>query len=215
MRIVIADDQGMVRQGLRAMIEKQDDMEVVGEAQDGWEVVEIAKKLSPDLVIMDISMPNLNGVEATRQILDENPNIKIIALSMYPHKRYVTEMLRVGASGYVLKSHLFDELVKALDAASVGKHYLSPQITDVLVDEVVNKLSENEDSGLNKLTSRERQVLQLIAEGLSTKQVALRLSISPKTADANRRQIMKELGIHSIAELTKYAIREGLTSADF
>jgi DNA-binding NarL/FixJ family response regulator len=215
MRIVIADDQGMVRQGLKAMIEEQPDMKVVGEAQDGWQVVELAKKLSPDIIIMDISMPNLNGVEATRQILEEKPNTKIIALSMYPHKRYVTEMLKAGASGYVLKSYLFDELVKALDAASAGKHYLSPQITDVLVDVAVKKLSVNEDGGLSKLTPRERQVLQLIAEGLSTKQIALRLSISPKTADANRRQIMKTLDIHSIAELTKYAIREGITTADF
>ena len=215
MRIVIADDQGMVRQGLKAMIEEQTDMEVVGEARDGWQVVELAKELSPNIIIMDISMPNLNGVEATRQIIEDNPNIKVIALSMYPHKQYVTEMLKAGASGYVLKSYLFDELVKALDAAAAGEHYLSPQITDVLVDEYVNKLSDEEESGLTRLTPRERQVLQLIAEGLSTKQIALRLNISPKTADANRREIMSKLDIHSIAELTKYAIREGLTTADF
>ncbi|MBN2137734.1 MAG: response regulator transcription factor [Sedimentisphaerales bacterium] len=215
MRIIIADDQGMVRQGLKAMITAKTDMEVIGEAADGWEVVELAKKLRPDVIVMDISMPNLNGVEATRQILEENPDIKVIALSMYPHKRYVTEMLKVGASGYVLKSYLFDELIKALNAAIAGEHYLSPQITDVLVDEYVHKLAAGEPGNLSKLTARERQVLQLIAEGLSTKQVALRLNISPKTADANRRQIMNTLGIHSVAELTKYAIREGLTSADF
>ena len=215
MRIVIADDEGIMRQGLKALIEGQTDMEVVGEAQDGWRVVELAKKLTPDVVIMDVSMPNLNGVEATRQILEENPNIKIIALSMYPHKRYVTEILRAGALGYVLKSYLFDELLKALDAATNGEHYLSPKITDVLIDEYVHNLSANQDNGLSKLTGRERQVLQLIAEGLSTKQIALRLKISPKTADANRREIMNTLDIHSIAELTKYAIREGLTTADF
>jgi len=215
MRIVIADDQGMVRQGLRALIQEQADMEVVGEAQDGWEVVQRAKELSPDIVIMDISMPNLNGVEATRQILRERPNTRIIALSMYPHKRYVTEMLRVGASGYVLKSCLFDELVKAIHAAAAGGHYLSPQITDVLVDEYVNKTSASEENGLSSLSKRGRQVLQLIAEGLSTKQIALRLSISQKTADANRRELMNKLDKHSVAELTKYAIREGLTTADF
>ena len=215
MRIVIADDEGIMRQGLKALIEGQTDMEVVGEAQDGWRVVELAKKLTPDVVIMDVSMPNLNGVEATRQILEENPYIKIIALSMYPHKRYVTEILRAGALGYVLKSYLFDELLKALDAATNGEHYLSPKITDVLIDEYVHNLSANQDNGLSKLTGRERQVLQLIAEGLSTKQIALRLKISPKTADANRREIMNTLDIHSIAELTKYAIREGLTTADF
>ncbi|HLB74983.1 MAG TPA: response regulator transcription factor [Sedimentisphaerales bacterium] len=215
MRIVIADDQGMVRQGLRALIKEQPDMEVVGEAQDGWQVVQLAKELSPDIVIMDISMPNLNGVEAARQILRERPDTKIIALSMYPHKRYVTEMLAVGASGYVLKSNLFDELVKALHAAAAGGHYLSPQITDVLVGEYVNKISTNEENGLSRLSNRERLVLQLIAEGLSTKQIALRLCISQKTADANRREIMKKLDKHSVAELTKYAIREGLTTADF
>lgn len=215
MRIVIADDQGMVRQGLRALIKEQPDMEVVGEAQDGWQVVQLAKELSPDIVIMDISMPNLNGVEAARQILRERPDTKIIALSMYPHKRYVTEMLAVGASGYVLKSNLFDELVKALHAAAAGGHYLSPQITDVLVGEYVNKVSATEEDGLSRLSNRERLVLQLIAEGLSTKQIALRLCISQKTADANRREIMKKLDKHSVAELTKYAIREGLTTADF
>src|SRR3990172_1440977 len=178
MRIVIADDQGMVRQGLRALIKEQPDMEVVGEAQDGWQVVQLAKELSPDIVIMDISMPNLNGVEAARQILRERPDTKIIALSMYPHKRYVTEMLAVGASGYVLKSNLFDELVKALHAAAAGGHYLSPQITDVLVGEYVNKVSATEEDGLSRLSNRERLVLQLIAEGLSTKQIALRLFIS-------------------------------------
>ncbi len=215
MRIVIADDQGMVRQGLRALIEEQADMEVVGEAQDGWQVVELAKELCPDIVIMDISMPNLNGVEATRQILEERPNTRVIALSMYPHKRYVTEMLAIGASGYILKFCLFDELVKAVHAAAAGQHYLSPQITDVLVDEYVNKVSATEENGLGSLSKRERQVLQLVAEGLSTKQIALRLSISQKTADANRRELMNKLGKHSVADLTKYAIREGLTTADF
>ncbi len=215
MRIVIADDEGIMRQGLRALIEKQDDMEVVGEAQDGWRVVELAKRLTPDVVIMDISMPNLNGLEATRQILEENPNIKIIALSMYPHKRYVTEILKAGALGYVLKSYLFDELLRALDAATNGRHYLSPKITDVLIDEVVHNLSGDGDDSLSNLTPRQRQELQLIAEGLSTKEIGLCLKISPKTADANRRAIMDILDIHSIAGLTKYAIQTGITTADF
>lgn len=215
MRIVIADDEGIMRQGLRALIEGQTDMKVIGEAQDGWQVVERAKELTPDVVIMDVSMPNLNGVEATRQILEENPSIKVIALSMYPHKGYVTEILKAGALAYVLKSYLFDELLKALDAATKGQHYLSPKITDVLIDEVLHKLPGDGGDSLSNLTPRERQVLQLIAEGLSTKQIALHLSISPKTADANRRTIMNKLDIHSIAELTKYAIREGVTSPDF
>jgi DNA-binding NarL/FixJ family response regulator len=222
MRIVIADDQGIMRQGLTALIREQPDMEVVGEAQDGWQAVALAKELKPDAVVMDISMPNLNGVDATRQILADNPNIKVVALSMHPDRHYVTDILKAGALAYVLKSYFVDELVKALHAAEAGQHYLSPQITDVLVDEIVNKTSANDQNGpsgspgrLGPLTDRQRQVLQLIAEGLSTKQIALRLSISPKTADANRRELMNKLDEHSIAELTKYAIREGLTTADF
>ena len=215
MRIVIAEDQGIVRQGLSALIREQPDMEVVGEAQDGWQAVALAKELKPDAVVMDISMPNLNGVDATRRILAENPNIKVVALSMHPDRHYVTEILKAGALAYVLKSYFVDELVKALHAAAAGEHYLSPQITDVLVDQIVNKPSANAQNGLNRLTDRQRQVLQLTAEGLSTKQIALRLCISSKTADANRREIMNQLGIFNIAELTKYAIREGLTSAEF
>jgi len=215
MRIVIADDEGILRQGLSALIREQPDMEVVGEAQDGWQAVALAKELKPDAVVMDISMPNLNGVDATRQILAENPNIKVVALSMHPDRHYVTEILKAGALAYVLKSYFVDELIKALHAAAAGEHYLSPQITDVLVDEIVNKASVNDQNGLSRLTGRLRQVLQLTAEGLSTKQIATRLCISPKTADANRREIMNQLGIFTIAELTKYAIREGLTSAEF
>ena len=215
MRIVIADDEGILRQGLSALIREQPDMEVVGEAQDGWQAVALAKELKPDAVVMDISMPNLNGVDATRQILAENPNIKVVALSMHPDRHYVTEILKAGALAYVLKCYFVDELIKALHAAVAGEHYLSPQITDVLVDQIVNKTSANDQNGLSRLTGRLRQVLQLTAEGLSTKQIALRLCISPKTADANRREIMNQLGIFTIAELTKYAIREGLTSAEF
>ena len=222
MKIVIADDQGIMRQGLAALIREQPDMEVVGEAQDGWEAVALAKELKPDAVVMDISMPNLNGVDATRRILAENPNIKVVALSMHPDRHYVTDILKAGALAYVLKSCFVDELVKALHAAEAGQHYLSPQITDVLVDEIVNQTSANDQNGpsrspgrLGPLTDRQRQVLQLIAEGLSTKQIALHLCISQKTADANRREVMNKLDKHSVAELTKYAIREGLTTADF
>lgn len=215
MRIVIADDQGILRQGLSALIREQPDMEVVGEARDGWQAVALAKELKPDAVVMDISMPNLNGVDATRQILAEDPNIKVVALSMHPDRHYVMEILKAGALAYVLKCYFVDELIKALHAAAAGEHYLSPQITDVLVDEIVNNASANDQNGLSRLTGRQRQVLQLTAEGLSTKQIATRLCISPKTADANRREIMNQLGIFTIAELTKYAIREGLTSAEF
>jgi len=215
MRILIADDHGIMREGLRSLIEKQDDMEVVGEAEDGQMVVELARELSPDVIIVDITMPNLNGVDAARQILKENEDAKIIALSMHSNRLFVTKMLQTGVLGYVLKSYLFDELVKAIYAVSSKKYYLSPQITDFLVEDCIDKVPEACESGSERLTDRDRHMLQLLSEGQSSKQIAIRLGISPKTADAKRRQIMDKLGIYSVAELTKYAVREGLTSLEF
>lgn len=215
MRILIADDHGVVRQGLKSLIEKQDDMEVVGQAEDGSTAVKLAAELSPDIVIMDISMPNLNGVQATSLILNQNSNIRIIALSMHSNRRLVTAMLKAGAFGYVLKSYLFDELIRAIHSVVAGKRYLSPQVTDVLVEDYINQSPTSKESVSDKLTDRECRILQLLAEGHTTKEIALVLNISPKTCDANRRHIMNKLGIFSIAELTKYAIREGLTSLEF
>lgn len=215
MRILIADDHGIVRQGLKALLEKQADMEIVGEAGDGPTVVRLAAELSPDVVIMDISMPNMNGIQATRLILHKVPDTRIVALSTYSKRSFVIEMLKAGALAYVLKSYLFDELARAIHAVSLNEHYLSPRITDVLIEDYINRTSTAEAGASGKLTDRERQMLQLLAEGQSTKQIALSLSVSPKTADASRRQIMNKLGIFSIAELTKYAIREGLTSLEF
>jgi DNA-binding NarL/FixJ family response regulator len=177
--------------------------------------VELAKGLSPEVVLMDIAMPNVNGVEATRQILEENPDIRIIALSVHFDKHFVTEMLKAGASGYVLKSCLFDEVLRAVQTVGAGGHYLSPKITGVVLDDYVQYVTAAEKSTEGRLTERERQVVQLLTEGKSTKQIALQLHASPKTVDSNRRQIMNKLGIFSIAELTKYAIREGLTSQEF
>ncbi len=215
MRILIADDHGVVRQGLRFLIEKQPDMEVVGEAEDGLVAARLAKELLPDIVIMDVSMPNLNGIEATRLILHEAPDARIIALSMYFNRNLIIEMLKAGALGYVLKSYLFDELVRAIRAVAANERYLSPRVTAVLVEDYINQLPASDKSTPCGLADRERQILQLLSEGQSTKQIALRLNISPKTADANRRQIMNKLGIFNVAELTKYAIREGLTSVEF
>jgi len=215
MKILIADDHGIMREGLRSLIEKQDDMEVVGEAEDGQMVVELARELCPDVIIVDITMPNLNGVDAARQILRENGDAKIIALSMHSNRLFVTKMLQTGVLGYVLKSYLFDELVKAIYAVASKKYYLSPQITDVLVEDCVDNVPEACESVSERLTDRDRHMLQLLSEGQSSKQIALRLGISPKTADAKRRQIMDKLGIYSVAELTKYAVREGLTSLEF
>ena len=215
MKVLIAEDHGVVRQGLRALIENEPDIEVVGEAEDGLKVVELAKQLLPDVVLMDITMPNLNGVEATRFIREDNPNIQIIALSVHFDRHFVMEMLRAGASGYVLKSYLFDEVHRALRTVEAGQHYLSPKITEIVLDDYIPLISKAQEASRELLTTRERHIVQLLAEGKTTKQIALHLHVSPKTVDSNRRQVMDKLGISTVAELTKYAIREGLTSAEF
>ena len=215
MNILIADDHGVMREGLKVLIENQPDMNVVGEAEDGQKVMQLAKQLSPDIIIMDIAMPNLNGVEATRLILEENPDVRIIALSVHSDKHFVTEMLKAGASGYVLKSCLFDEVLRAIQAVGDGDYYLSPKITDVVVDDYKYYMAKLNKSSEIRLTTRGRQVIQLLAEGKSIKQIALCLHVSPKTVDSNRREVMNKLGIFNVAELTKFAIREGLTSAEF
>lgn len=215
MKILIVDDHGILREGLKFLLEKQNDMEVIGEAEDGLSAVRLAKDLQPDVVIMDISMPNLNGIEATSLIIREVPGVKIIALSMYSNKKFIIDVLKAGASGYVLKSYLFDELVKAIRSVAANERYLSPKVASVLVDEYISKNFANKSSESDILSERERKILQLLAEGKSIKEIALSLHLNPKTADANRRQIMDKLGIYNIAEITKYAIREGLTSAEF
>ncbi|GAI21506.1 unnamed protein product, partial [marine sediment metagenome] len=160
------------------------------------------------------TMPDLNGVEAARQIVSEFPDVKIIALSMHSDSLFVTEMLRSGASGYLLKDCAFEELARAIRTVVAGKTYLSPSISGVVVDDYLHRLSKANFSGLEVLTYREREVLQLLAEGKSTKQIALKLHISVKTVETHRRQIMNRLDIHTVAELTKYAIRKGLTSLE-
>lgn len=212
--ILLADDHAIIRQGLRSLLEKQPDIEVVAEAEDGREAFELVRKLLPDIVVMDVTMPNLNGIEAARQIHSEFPGTKVIALSIHSNRRFVGDMLKAGAAGYILKEGLFDELVRAIQAVAAGDSYLSPRVTGVVVDDYVNRLSRTSDSLLAALTSREREVLQLVAEGKSTKQIASDLHVSVKTVEANRRQTMEKLDLHSVAELTKYAVREGLTTLE-
>lgn len=212
--ILLADDHAIIRQGLRSLLEKQPNMEVVGEAENGREAFELVRELLPDIVVMDVTMPNLNGIEATRQIHSEFPETKVIALSIHSNRRFVGDMLKAGAVGYILKEGLFDELVRAIQAVASGDVYLSPRVTGVVVDDYVNRVSRTGDSLLAALTSREREVLQLVAEGKSTKQIASDLYVSVKTVEANRRQVMEKLDLHSIAELTKYAVREGLTTLE-
>lgn len=210
-RILLADDHRIVRQGLVALLEKQTDLKVVATAEDGRKTVRLAKELRPDLVIMDIAMPVLNGIEACRQILAEAPHTKVIALSMHSDRRFVTGMLQAGASGYLLKDCAYDELMNAITQVKAGHIYLSPRITSTVVEDYVRKLSPMDSSVFQVLTAREREVLQLLAEGKTTKEIAASLHVSVKTIETHRKQIMDKLNVHSLAELTKYAIREGLT----
>ena len=213
-RVLLVDDHAIIREGLRSLLEKQPDMEVVADTDDGRKALELVGELLPDIVIMDITMRGLNGIEATRRIITEFPAVKVIALSIHSKRRYVADMLSAGAAGYILKECLFDELVQAIKAVAAGGRYLSPRIIDVVVSDYVKHLSVTADSPFEALKTREREVLQLVAEGKSTKQIALELHVSTKTIEANRRQIMEKLDIHSVAELTKYAVREGLTTLE-
>ena len=211
-RILLADDHKIIREGLRALLGKNADMEVIEEAQDGLTTVHLAKRLLPDIVIMDIGMPDMNGIDATRQIISETKGIRVIALSMHSDRRFVLQMLKAGASGYLLKDSAFEELTQAIRTVMAGQPYLSPRITDVVIKEYIHHLPANETTVFTALSAREREVLQLLTEGKATKQIASCLNVSVKTIETHRQQIMEKLNIHSIAELTKYAIREGLTS---
>ncbi|MEE9302648.1 MAG: response regulator transcription factor [Thiotrichaceae bacterium] len=211
-RIVLADDHKIVRDGLRSLLEKQTDMEIVAEAEDGRTVVQQVQKLSPDIVIMDISMPGLNGIDATYQIIAKSPKIKVLALSMHSDKRFVEGMLKAGASGYILKDSAFTELISAIRVLTSNQIYLSPPIASVVTNDYISKKTKAGFSVGLTLTTREREVLQLLAEGKSTKGISSALNVSVKTIETHRKKIMEKLNIHNIAELTKYAIREGLTT---
>lgn len=212
-RILLADDHEIVRQGLRSLLEKESDMQVVGEAADGRNAVRLAQELAPHVVLMDITMPDLNGVEATRQIIARDKSVRIIALSMHSGRRFMAETLKAGASGYLLKECAVAELIGAIRTVIAGRVYLSPRVTDIVVDDYVRHVPSSEGLGGN-LTAREREVLQLIAEGRTTKEIAGRLYVSVKTVEAHRAQIMEKLRIRSVAGLTKFAIHEGLTSPE-
>lgn len=211
-RILLADDHKIIREGLRALLVNQRDIDVIGEAEDGRSTVKLSHELSPDIVIMDISMPDMNGIEAARQIISRDSRIKVIALSVHSDKRFVIEMLNAGASGYLLKDCAFEELANAIRTVMSNRSYLSPAITDVMIQDYRNLLSRETLSVFSLLSPREREILQLFAEGKSTKEIAFGLDISIKTVETHRQQIMKKLDIHTIAELTKYAIKEGLTT---
>lgn len=211
-RILLADDHKIMRDGLRSLLEKQPGMEVVGEAVNGREAVQLAQRSKPDVVIMDINMPVLRGVEATRQIVAALPEVKVIALSVHSEISRVVAILQAGASGFLPKDSPFEELAHAINTV-VGNHtYLSPGIADTVIGDYLEHISSTESSAFSVLTPREREILQLIAEGWTTKKIASHLHVSVKTVDTHKRHIMAKLNLFSIAELTKYAIQEGLTS---
>ena len=209
--ILLADDNRMMREGLRALLERQSDMKVVAEADDGRTAVELARRHKPSVAVLDLTMPVLNGIEATRQLAEADLGTKVIILSVHSEKRFVTEALRAGAVGYVLKDCAFEELANAIRIAAAGQTYLSPAIARTVVEGYLGRSPRQRPTAFIVLTDRERQILQLLAEGRSAKRIAMDLGVSIKTVETHRANIMKKLGLHSIAELTKYAIREGLT----
>jgi len=211
-RILLVDDHKIVRDGLRTLIEKEAGMEVVGEAQNGREGLKLTRELLPAVVIMDITMPDMNGIDATRSILEEHPDVKVIALSMHSDRRFVSGMLEAGASGYLLKDSAFEELARAVHTVVTDQTYLTPSITGIVIKRFIGKSTSVERSVFTDLTKREREVLQLLVEGTPTKEVASSLNVSVKTIETHRAHIMEKLDIHTISELVKYAIREGLTS---
>jgi len=212
-KILLADDHKIIRDGLRTLIEMEPDMEVVAEAENGKITVRLARELLPDLIIMDITMPDLNGIEATKDITTGVPGVKVIALSMHSDRRFVIGMLEAGASGYLLKDCAFDELARAVRTVMSNQTYLSPEVADIIIDRYLRGSSAASDTiSLPGLTPREREVLQLLAEGLTTREAAYKLEVSLKTIETHRRKIMGKLHVQNVTDLIKYAIREGLAT---
>lgn len=210
-RILMVDDHEIMREGMCALLRKHSEYEVVGQAADGRKALEMLSELHPDIVIMDIGMPNLNGIEATRQILSQNSQIKIMALSTHSEGTIVARMIKAGASGYMLKESAFEELIDGIELMMTGKVFLCSKISKVVFSDYINIITNPKWNESDGLSGREREVLQLVAEGHTTKEIANMLHLSPKTVDSHREHIMEKLGIRNIAGLTKYAIREGIT----
>lgn len=222
MKVLLCDDHRMMRDGLRVILEREG-LDVVGEAANGREVIELVERLLPDIVVMDITMPELNGIDATRRLMDRWPGIKVLGLSMNSDRRYVIRMFAAGAVGYLLKNSAADELISAIRAVASGHKYVSPAVAGSVIDGCLAQAPPSERQSTHPppdgtapkpLSAREREVLQLLAEGKSSKDIAIRLDIAATTVETHRRQIMHKLNLRSIAELTKYAVREGLTSLD-
>jgi len=213
-RVLIADDHAIMREGLKALLSPNDEIEIIGEADSGRRVVEMARELRPDIVVMDVTMAEGNGVEATRRIRAENPSIQVIALSAYTQRQFVVSMLDAGASAYVIKAEASQELMRAFQSVRSGHKYLCPQVADAVSKSYLDQRGTMTMPINLVLSSREREVLQLVAEGSSSPEIAKMLNLSSKTVETHRRNIMQKLGLHTVAELVKYAIREGLSSTE-
>jgi DNA-binding NarL/FixJ family response regulator len=212
-RVLLVEDHTLVRAGIRSLLEASPEIMVVGEAGSGRQAVAMCDELQPDLVLMDVAMEELNGVEAARQIHDQHPDIKVLMVSVYRDRQYVCEAIKAGASGYVLKDAAVSELLLAIRTVLTGRRYLSPPLADLVMDDFIRTTQgEQITTELDKLTSREREILQLLAEGRSSAQVGSTLHLSARTVDTHRYRIMQKLDIHSIVGLTKFAIRHGLCS---
>ncbi len=212
--ILLADDHVVVRQGLKALLEAETDFHVLGEAADGLEAVQLVERLQPDVLLVDVMMPGLSGLEATRQVRERFPKTQVVVLSMHSNEAYVLEALRNGAMGYVLKDSDATALVQAVHEAYAGRRYLSPPLSDVIIDAYVNKSRETALDIYDTLTNREREVLHLAAEGRTNADIAMRLGISPRTVEIHRTNMMRKLGLHSEHELIRYALRRGILPPD-
>jgi len=211
-RVLLVDDHAILRAGLRALLETYADVEIVGEANDGSEAIEQVRKLRPDVVLMDVAMPGMNGLVATRYILEENPATKVLILTQYGNKEYVLPLLEAGAAGYVLKQAADTDLIKAIRSVYRGDSFLYPPIAKMVLEAYVSE--EQPPDPYDTLTAREREILVLVAQGYSNREIADILHISPKTVDVHRTRFMKKLDLHSVAEVTRYAIRHGLLDPD-
>ena len=210
-RVLLADDHQLFRDALRVMLEKENSIEVVAETGDGLEVIELARKMLPDVVCMDISMPGMNGIETSRRLVGACPATKIIGLSAFSEQRYIFEMLNAGAHGYITKAAAGDQLLRAIRAVLAGQRYLCPEASTAMQRALPERMESTAIPIASTLGARERQVLQLVAEGFTSTQIAAHLQMAPSTVEVHRRNIMRKLDLHSVADLTKYAIRNGLT----